>query len=300
MADQISNPLNATNYCLGFLDLLGQREAMGGQGLLPTMETDDDENAFQAIVIDTIGPIRRVQKDIDNLLDYVCNPDTDSPVRAKLPEEQRPIWDEMQRSGIKRQSWSDGLVVFESLGNQNIKCPMNGVYAIFVASGMICFLGLAGKQPVRGAIDIGWGVELHPGEVYGPVMTRAYELESEIAQYPRIVVGSDVLQFLERQLNHKTEDAFSQMNYRIAELCSKMLIRDVDGYMILHYLGSAFQDAAGQRLHQEMYDRAFQFVTQQLAQHQKSGNSKLALRYAHLANYYRAHTPTKANQERQT
>ena len=103
------------------------------------METDDDENAFQAIVIDTIGPIRRVQKDIDNLLDYVCNPDTDSPVRAKLPEEQRPIWDEMQRSGIKRQRWSDGLVVFESLGNQNIKCPMNGVYAIFVASGMICF-----------------------------------------------------------------------------------------------------------------------------------------------------------------
>ena len=196
MADKIPNALNATNYCLGFLDLLGQREAMRGQGLIPTMKTDDDVNAFQTIVIDTIGPIRRVQEHIENLLDHVHNPDADSPVRDKLPEKQRPIWDEMQRSSIKRQRWSDGLVVFESLGNQNIKCPMNGVYAIFVASGMICFLGLEEKQPVRGAIDVGWGVELQSGEVYGPVLARAYELESEIAQYPRIVVGSDVLQFL--------------------------------------------------------------------------------------------------------
>ena len=85
------------------------------------------------------------------------------------------------------------------------------------------------------------------------------------------------------------------MNHRLAELCSKMLIRDVDGYMILHYLGSAFQDAVGQPLHQEMYDRAVQFVTQQSKQHQKSGNSKLALRYAHLTNYYRAYAPTKTN-----
>ena len=112
MADQISNSLNAINYCLGFLDLLGQREAMHGQGLVPTVETDDDEKAFQTIVIDTIGPIWRVQKHIENLLDHVRNPDTDSPVRDELSEEQRPIWDEIQRSGIKTQRWSDGLVVF--------------------------------------------------------------------------------------------------------------------------------------------------------------------------------------------
>ena len=123
---------------------------MHGQGLVPTVETDDDEKAFQTIVIDTIGPIWRVQKHIENLLDHVRNPDTDSPVRDELSEEQRPIWDEIQRSGIKTQRWSDGLVVFESLGNQGIKCPMNGIYAIFVASGMICFFGISGETTSSG------------------------------------------------------------------------------------------------------------------------------------------------------
>jgi hypothetical protein len=293
-ANQKERPpgLTAFNYCLSFLDLLGQREALRGQGLLPNFKSEDEKEKFQSVVKDSIGAIFRLQQQAEEILGGILEKRSDSPERAKLSPEEQKIWDEMQMARVTTQRWSDGLVSFVCLGDQNVKCPMNGVFGIFALAGSVCLLGLANGRPIRGAIDVAWGMELRPGELYGPAVARAYELESEAAKYPRILVGPQAVQFLEAHHRNPEQDRFSQYNRALAGVCLGMLLQDADGRVILHYLGEEFRKSVSQALHSELYTKARKFVGEQLDEHRRSGNSKLAFRYSHLALYFDEHPPS--------
>lgn len=283
----------AGNYCVSFIDLLGQRAALKGQGLLPPFESEDERKKLNAILRESIGAIIKLQSQAKDMLDGIINPSTESPLRATLPPEQHPIWDEMQRTQVTTQRWSDGLVSFVCLGDKEVKCRMNGVFGLFGLAGTLCLLGLATRHPVRGAIEVAWGVELHPGELYGAAVARAYELESGVAQYPRIVVGPETVRLLEVHRVNPEQDLYSQNDRALATLCLGMLVQDADGYWILHYLGEEFQHAISQSHHAELYAAARKFAFEQLFEHQANLNTKLALRYSHLLQYFDAHPPAK-------
>ena len=110
-------------------------------------------------------------------------------------------------------------------------------------------------------------------------MAHAYELESEVAQYPRIVVGERVVRLLEAHKNSDEKSIFADLNRSIAELCLKMLLRDVDGVLILHYLGDTFRGAVTQYLHEDLYRDARAFVEGELVRFRTEQNTKLAFRY---------------------
>lgn len=281
----------AYNYCVSFVDLLGQRDALKGQGLLVPPQAEDERKAFHNILRNSIGAITKLQKQAEAMLRPLLNPDPNSPRRASLPPEQRATWDEMMRTHVTNQRWSDGLVSFACLGDTNVKCQVNGVAAIFYLAGALCLMGLASGHPIRGAIEIAWGVELHPGELYGPAVARAYELESEVAQYPRIVVGPEAVRFLQTHAANAAQDVYSRTDREFASLCLDMLVQDADGHWLLHYLGEKFKFAVTRDQHGELYKAARQFVHDQLAAHQQQENSKLAFRYAHLLLYFDAHSP---------
>ena len=284
----------AFNYCVSFIDLLGQRDAVRGQGLLPSFKSDDEKEEFYSVIRNSVGAIHRLQQQAETILEGALKERGDSPIRAKLTLEEQKEWDEMGLARVTTQRWSDGLVSFTCLGDSLVKCPMNAVFGIFALAGSICLLGLGGRRPVRGAIDVAWGVELRLGELYGPVVARAYELESEFAQYPRIIVSPQAVQFLEAHCKNLEQDRFSQLNRSLAGVCRNMLIRDVDGLVILHYLGEEFQKSVSHAVHSELYDKARTFVGEQLEQHRKSGNSKLAFRYSHLALYFDTYAPGRS------
>jgi aminoglycoside/choline kinase family phosphotransferase len=175
---------------------------------------------------------------------------------------------------------------------------MNGVFGLFCLAGTLCFLGLANKRPVRGAIEIAWGVELYPGELYGAAVARAYELESDVAQYPRIVVGSEAVKYLRLHLANTELDPFSLNDKALAELCLSMLVQDIDGYWLLHYLGEEFQYAVSHSHHAELYTAALNFVHEQLSAHQANRNTKISFRYSHLMQYFDDHPPPTPKQTR--
>lgn len=288
---QASENWTAFNYCLSFIDLLGQRDAVRGQGFLPVIKSEAEEKAFRATIRESIGAIIQLQRDAEIMLQGVIERSSDSPFRANLPKDEQAIWDAMQFTRLTTQRWSDGLVSFVCLGDKEVKCPMKGVFGIFILSGSMCLLGLAAKRPVRGAIDVAWGVELHPSELYGPAVARAYELESEIAQYPRIVVGARTVDLLQAHRANAEQDHFSIFNRNLAELCLSMLLQDADGFWILHYLGDAFQRSVTQAQHRYLYEKARGFVLEQVEHHRKLANSKLAFRYSNLLEYFDAHPP---------
>jgi len=86
------------NYCVGFIDLLGQRDAMKGQGLLPS-----DKAQLVATFKNSLGAIIGVQRHAEAMLQPLLNPNRDSPLRAQLPPEQYATWDEIMRTRVTTQ-----------------------------------------------------------------------------------------------------------------------------------------------------------------------------------------------------
>lgn len=284
------NSLAVYNYCVSFIDLLGQRVAMHGQGLLPPFQSEEEKKRLNAILRGSIGAIVQLQEQAEGMMEIILHPNPDSPFRAALRPEEHATWDAMQRTRVTTQRWSDGLVSFVCLGDKDVKCQMNGVFNLFGLAGTLCLLGLATRHPIRGAIEVAWGVEIHPGELYGPAIARAYELESEVAQYPRIVVGPETVKFLRAHSANFGPDPFSQNDRVLAHLCLSMLVQDADGHWLLHYLGNEFQGAVSKDSHVELYTRARKFVIDQLLEQQARLDTKLALRYSHLLQYFDAHS----------
>lgn len=283
----------AGNYCVTFIDLLGQREALRGQGLLPPFNSEEERQKLNDILRNTIGAIVKLQEQAEDMLAPILKPNPDSPLRAALPPDQHATWDEMHRTRVTTQRWSDGLVSFLSLGDTNVKCRMNGVFGMFGLAGTLCLLGLADGHPLRGGIEVAWGVELYPGELYGPAVASAYELESEIAQYPRIVVGPEAVKLLKVHAANPGQDVYSQYDRELAALCLRMLVQDADGHWLVHYLGNEFRNQISHSYHTELYVAARQFVVNQLFEHQGRLNTKLAFRYSHLLKYFDDHPPTR-------
>lgn len=60
---------------------------------------------------------------------------------------------------------------------------------------------MASKKAFRAGVEVGLGTELDNGEIYGPVLYKAYELESKVAEYPRIVVGKELINYLTTLVN---------------------------------------------------------------------------------------------------
>jgi len=237
---------------------------------------------------DCIGSIITLQERAESILKPLLEPNLDSPFRASLEPEEIPIWDEMQSTHISTQRWSDGLVSFSPLGDTDIECRSNGIYGVICFSGIMCFLGLASGRPVRGAVETAWGVEIHKGELYGAVVARSYEIESKVAQYPRIVVGPETIKFLEALSKNDAQDIYSRNDQSLAKLCLNMLIQNADGHWMIHYLGKTFRFSVTTESHATFYTKAMKYITDQLSEYRKNKDTKLAFRYANLMQYFEA------------
>jgi hypothetical protein len=287
------NEWTANNYCITFLDLLGQRKAYEKEGLLPKFASEEDKLTFMNKIRHTIGTIFDLQESAEAIIKASLSPK--SSTRSMLPEDLQPAYDQMQLTKISKQRWADGLVFYTSLATGEMKCPTNSIFNMFATAGSLCFLGLAKKRPLRGAIDIAWAVELHDGEIYGAAPAKAYEYESLVAQYPRIIVSDRTIGYLEAYLHNPDTDLYSQYNKGIAGLCRNMIGQDADGYFFLHYLGDEFRNAVSQGQHPYLYNKALEFIQNESERIRREREAKLALRYNHLHSYFLAHPPSDEN-----
>jgi hypothetical protein len=84
---------------------------------------------------------------------------------------------------------------------------------------------------LRGGITVG-DVALSYGQLFGPAVIRGYELESQVARFPRIVVGEEVLKEV------KANPALWTHNDGETELRAvrSLLRRDFDGEYFVDYL----------------------------------------------------------------
>lgn len=285
----MKDDLGIANYCTCFIDLLGQRAALKGQTILPDLDviSEDEKARFLDVVRDSVGAIGNLQARAESFT-RSTNLEPSSLI-ASLPEAGQEIFKKIRETKPKQQRWSDGLVYYASLEDLDDKCPMNAVVNIFIIAGSLCFLSLAGETPARGAIEIAWGVELHENELYGAAVANSYILESEVAQYPRMVVGEQTVKYLEElsDVDNTADDMGKKHSKSMASLCLKMLAVDYDGVYIIDYLGETFQECiGGVSITSELYRLANGFVGGQYETHKKNKNTKLATRYTLLRAYF--------------
>lgn len=283
--------LHIFNYCICFIDLLGIADELSGHTVVPEFANEREKQTFEASVARSVGRIRNLQERANQLVEASRAYSETSIINKSIPEEQRDAWEQLSATNHIQQRWSDGLVYFSNLGDQQIKCPVNSVYELIVLAGAMHLQGLSIQQPLRGAIDISWATEIVPGEIYGAAVANAYMLESQVAQYPRIVVSERVVGYLESWVKADGVDVFTENNKSLAEKCLSYLVQDMDGQWIVHVLGDNFRADITTTTHSEIYRKSLAYIVSQLEKFRAESNTKLALRYSALYEYFKEHKP---------
>jgi hypothetical protein len=287
--------LKIANYCVSFIDLLGQRTEYKNEGLLLQYESTEEKEKFKIKVQNTIGKIDFLQRAADIFLNGVLN--YKSPEREMLAPDRKVIYDKVKEVHLNRQRWSDGLVYFISLEEGKVQCPIQGVYIQLITNCYLCFFGLANGIPLRGSMDIAWAAELHEGELYGAAVAKAYELETCVAQYPRIVIGQRVIDYIIFNMNKPASNDYDEVDKTFAKKCFDMLAQDFDGHYVAHYLGGVFHEMVTKSLHGELYQSSIEFVLEQCKKWRDERNTKLSSRYNHLLSYFLSHSPSESQEE---
>jgi len=169
------------------------------------------------------------------------------------------------------------------------RMPTQGILGIFIAAGLTFLGSMLNGHPIRGGIEIGIGFEPDPGEIYGPALSRAYALESKTAQYPRVVVGDELVKFITALSQQEITDRCSIVSRNMANECVQCLTYDSDGVAIIDYLGPYFAGlAAKAELDASPIHGAYDTVKKFSSRYKDEKNSLLAFRYASLRRYFEA------------
>ena len=208
----------------------------------------------------------------------------------------------MLKSNLKHQRFSDCIQAYVCLHTDKYHSnAVNGVYGTLLACGGMLLLSLASKKAFRAGVEVGLGTELDNGEIYGPVLYKAYELESRVAEYPRIVIGRELINYLTQLAQgHKQIPEQAKEDVELCKLmatrCLKMIVQDLDSVPMLDYLGNEFFQSINEnperaKEFKEVVNLALKFVESEYVKRKKLGDKKLALRYYLLLNYFKARKP---------
>jgi hypothetical protein len=265
------------DYAVAFIDLLGQKASMPGRHL-----PADPNDALQ-LVKNSVGEIIGTQNLFEKFYrSYKSEPRVYSSLTLQMQKELP----DMAPGELRWQRFSDGLVVFIPLGDGMIQSPVNSILCMLLAAGSLCFAGLAAKSPIRAGIDVAWGVEYRPKEIYGAALACSYHLESKIAQWPRVVVGAGMIGYLHHYVESATPGAMFQFRKTIASICLGLIEKDTDGHLIVDYLGENFVRISDCAFDQATISRAQDFIKTQLLHWQTKRDEKLAARYEQVQSYF--------------
>ena len=272
-------------WAVAFVDLLGQGDQMRSVSNL--LEQGEEEQAIAGM-----KEIYFAHKDLYESFEENYESFSSKELSISLPPNiNKADIQYLKRNQMQMQRFSDALMFFVPLREDEQNLPLYGISSMLSSVGILLPIFLAKERPFRCGVDIGFGIEIKQGELCGPAIMHAHELESKIAQYPRIVIGESLLRYLQDSVN--VPSAESTPDQRATSTLAKRLltqfIKDTDGQIILHYLGKEFLSSLPSHSTTHVMQAAFGFAMGEQQKHRGLKNTKLAFRYTHLCNYFAAH-----------
>ncbi len=273
-------------YCLvAFLDLVGQRDALRKLLAIPT--TPKEEQEFIETARQSLGKVLMLRKDFDGFFKAAAGGEV--PGLDDLSSDGRkailaPVQPECHVLGI-----SDSVVITVPLGGNDEHCTaMYGVELTILSICGLALLEFSKGLIFRGGLDVGIATIIGAHEVYGAALSKAYQLETEVAEYPRFVVGNGLLDFIREVEDLVPKTPYGEVARCYAGSCKRMIVQDTDGRQMLDFLGTEGRVRLRESLPAELFSRGHDFVREKHEKFLASGQEKLASRYYRLLQYYLA------------
>jgi len=132
---------------------------------------------------------------------------------------------------------------------------------------------------LRGGITIG-DAALSYGQLFGPAVIRGYELEHDVARFPRIVVGHEVLAAVRRNRELWMHDRESEI-----QAIKELLRRDSDGEYFVDYLRVVEGELGDPSQYAEFLAKHKRFIENGLSRYKT--NASVLPKYKWLREYHR-------------
>lgn len=272
-------------HAVVYLDLLGQRARLAELRRLPA--TEEERVKVGQVLSQTAIVVMGIRNAFRKYFEIAATPGPE--VVDSIPEDRRDEFLRLRTITARQHGFSDSFVVSVPLIEQNetalLVAAANLAATLYAVAG-IQLVSLANGHPLRGGIEVGTGVEIYGQEYYGEALANAYRLESEVAQYPRILVGAsvaDYLHYLESKA-HQNAAVGAAVLRSVAMSRELITLAPDDGLPMVDFLGPLMIRMAGPLVASNGV-RCAEFVKTQLHRFLAERNATLASRYGRLALY---------------
>lgn len=270
------------NYLIVFIDLLGQKDALRKITNIPT--NDIEEKEFIEHIKNTVGKVLHLR---ESFKEYFEAANSYVPETTLVAPELREEFIAAQKTEIIFNGYSDSVIIAVPLMNNDENCTaINGIYSALVATCGIGLLFLSVGIPFRAGLDVGIGTRINEKEVYGLALERAYYLENYLAEYPRYLVGNELINYLISVESQQPKTRLGSVAKNLAGICRNMIIQDTDGRFMLDFLGDIVQETYKGSIDRDIVIAAEQFITSTHQKYLHQKNYKLSSRYYRLISYF--------------
>jgi hypothetical protein len=155
-------------------------------------------------------------------------------------------------------TFSDSVIRTQRIDNQTYRMGLlfQEILSILWAQMELSFRGIL----IRGAMTIG-KVAGSPNRIFGPGFVEAYELESQIAQYPRVIVSSKALRMLDESNILIAQHHSRQIE---KEYVKNLLRLDTDGVWFIDYLVKSESEVDDPSYYVELLSKHKDLITKNL------------------------------------
>jgi len=278
------------DYIVAYFDVMGQKKKLNQLRKTPTNEQEEKE------FIDTANQTYTVVKNIRERLKMslelyreVSCAHIDATFGSE--ESQKTQLRNLVESNYQFNFLSDCFAVTSRYRNDENEPLIQHVFGLLWSLSAMMITTLGNHAPIRGAIEIGKAFVWPEGDdvgVYGPIMLDVHELESQIAWYPRIVIGDKLINNINGWgKNVENRNCYYGHYKPIIKLCKDMIWTDKDGIPTLDYLSQEFFRLVKPIPQMRMNVKSgWEFISHEYEICKDNKDSQIALKYSLLKDYY--------------
>ncbi len=209
-------------WFVAFFDLLGIRERYLETDYLPASE--EERNALFKKLKNGVGVVQALRQALTRFEDGLNDTSDDARLDG-LPSAARALVKNLRKTRVIRANVSDAIMLACPLTSDTENFPVRGIYNAIHKSASMMLISLAAGQPIRGGLDVGTGI-LDGNELFGAALVKPYLLESKCAQYPRLVVGDSLVEYLVHKQSSAADRVRGQVERQIAQRALSFLVCD--------------------------------------------------------------------------
>lgn len=278
-------------WMVAFVDLLGYREVLKGLDVLPLPTSPAEIDKMKRALARASWLQNRLHRSFETFMSGHDRVDPD--LLQGVPQQSWPIFEAMRATRILHTGGPDNYMMAASLAPSAANFPARAAYALVsaTAGGMLMHLAIGsddptGSLPLRGGIDVAAGGVVSPARFpYTPALSRAYELESKEADYPRTLIGDRVEDFLTMVAQRPGDDIRTAHARQVAERTRALFFRDTDGKLALDFYGPIARETFGGEPAGSMGKKAWIYATAAERLARGRGDLKVIRKYERLIAY---------------